>query len=262
MRVELGSYGLNVEDHGEGVPLLLLHGFPLAGEIFAPIRPAVERAARVITPDLRGFGGSDKPPGAYSMASFGEDVIALADRLGLEKFVLGGHSMGGYVTLHVAATWPDRLAGIVLLNTRAEADTAEGMTRRRLAIEQIRSGGGSGFLDGFVPNLLGPTTRARAPRFLSELRAIAADVPEHVLVACLEGLMGRPDRSALLPGLDLPALVVAGDEDTLTPVESAQAMAEALPQARLEVIPGAGHTSVVERPIAVSGAIEAFIRSL
>ncbi|MGE5236956.1 MAG: alpha/beta fold hydrolase [Acidobacteriota bacterium] len=262
MRVALGRYSLEVEDHGAGMPLVLLHGFPLAGEIFAPMRPALEQVARVITPDLRGFGRSDKPAGDYSIASLADDVVAVADRLGFDRFVLGGHSMGGYITLHVAATHSERLAGMLLLNSRAEADTAEAAGRRRNAIAGIHQGGGAVFLNSFVPNLVGPTTRDRAPRFLAELRAIAADVPDHVLIACQEGMLAREDRTALLGTLDVPTLIVAGEEDGLIPVESAQAMAAALPHGRLVTIAGAGHTAVIERPIAVSDAVVSFLRSL
>jgi pimeloyl-ACP methyl ester carboxylesterase len=260
MRVELRGYGLEVEDHGEGTPLLLLHGFPLSSEMWSPVRVALEQEARVITPDQRGFGGSGAPSGDYSMESLAADVIALADRLELEHFVLGGHSMGGYVAFRAAAAYPERLAGLVLVDTRAEADTEEGRKRRAASVERIRREGGTGFLDEFVPNLLGAGTRERAPRLLSELLAVARGIPDHVLVGCLEGMAGRPDSRALLPSLDLPALVVVGEEDAITLPATAIAMAEALPRATLAVIPGAGHTPPVERPVATGEVMTAFVR--
>ena len=259
-RVDVGGCELAVEDHGAGVPLVLLHGFPLSMAMWDPIRPGLAEVARVITPDLRGFGASDKPGGHYSMSSFADDLLRLIDALGLERIVLGGHSMGGYVTLRFAAAHADRLAGLVLVDTRAEADPPEGRARRDSAIARIEREGGAGFLDDFVPNLIAPATRDRSPRFFAELRAIAAEVPDHVLAGCLRGMRDRPDSTGLLCELDVPALVVVGSEDAITPPASARAMAELLPRATLAVIPGAGHTPPVERPLPTAEAISGFIR--
>ena len=260
MRVELETLTLEVEDHGDGVPVVLLHGFPLSSEMWTPIRAAVEQAARLITPDLRGFGGSDAPQGDYGMETLADDVLRLADSLGLERFVLGGHSMGGYVALRLAARHPERLAGLILVDTRASADAPEGRSRRAIAIETIRRGEAPAFLDEFVPNLLGPSTRQRAPKLVAELRAIAAEIPDHVLAGCLAGMRDRPDSSDVLAGLDVPALVVVGQEDTVTPPEAAHAMASALPRARLALVPLSGHTPSVERPIPTAEAILTFLR--
>jgi pimeloyl-ACP methyl ester carboxylesterase len=260
MRVELESVALEVEDHGDGVPVVLLHGFPLSSEMWTPIRTAVEQVARLITPDLRGFGGSDKPQGDYGMDTLAGDVLRLADRLGVERFVLGGHSMGGYVALRLAASHAERLAGLILIDTRASADTPEGKVRRTVAIERIQRGEAAAFLDEFIPNLLGESTRARAPRLATELRALAAEVPDHVLAGCLAGMRDRPDSVRVLSGLDLPALVITGQEDTLALPEVAHQIAAALPRGRLALVPLAGHTPSVERPIPTAEAILAFLR--
>jgi pimeloyl-ACP methyl ester carboxylesterase len=168
--------------------------------------------------------------------------------------------MGGDVALRLAAAASGRLAGLVLVDTRAEADTAEAAERRTDAVTAIERDGGARYLDGFVPNLVGASTRDRAPRLLAELRAIAAAVPDHVLAGCQVGMRDRPDSRELLPQLDLPALVVVGAEDAITPPDVARAAAAALPRATLAVIPGAGHTPSVERPIPTAEAIAAFLR--
>jgi pimeloyl-ACP methyl ester carboxylesterase len=261
MRVELETVALEVEDHGEGVPVILLHGFPLSAAIWTPVRTAIEQAARLITPDLRGFGGSGKPASGYAVDELAADVVALADALGLDRFVLGGHSMGGYVTLRVAALRPERLQGLILVDTRAEADSDEGRRRRDAAIARIAAGDVGGFLDEFVAGLIGPSTATRAPRVLQELRAIAAEAAPEALAACLAGMRDRPDSGALLPGLDLPALVIVGQEDTLTPPSSSRAMAAALPRATLVEVPFAGHTPCMERPIPTAEAILGFLRA-
>jgi pimeloyl-ACP methyl ester carboxylesterase len=260
MRIELEGVTLEVEDHGQGVPVILLHGFPLSSEMWTPIRTAVEQAARLITPDMRGFGGSSKPEHGYSMEALAEDVIRLADRLDLPRFVLGGHSMGGYVALRVAAARAERLAGLILVDTRASSDTQEGRARREEGIARIRRGEAAAFLDEFVPGLLGSSTRERAPRLAAELREIARHVPDHVLTGCLIGMRDRPDSSDVLGRLEVPALVITGQEDSLASPEVAQNMATLLQRARLALIPLSGHTPSVERPIPTAEAILAFVR--
>lgn len=260
MRIDIGEVALEVEDHGEGVPFILVHGFPLSSAIWTPVRTAVEHAARLITPDLRGFGASDKPATGYEIAELADDVVRLADALGIDRFVLGGHSMGGYVALRVAAVRPERIAGLVLLDTRAEADSPEGRMRRDEAIARIARGDVSGFLDDFVGGLVGPSTKARAPRILEELLAIAAEAAPHALSGCLAGMRDRDDSRPLLARLDVPALVIVGQEDSLTVPLSSRAMAQALPRARLAEIALSGHTPCVERPIPTAEAILSFLR--
>jgi pimeloyl-ACP methyl ester carboxylesterase len=262
MRVEIDGFGLAVEDGGSGVPLVLLHGFPLSSGVFGSVRPVVERAGRVVTVDLRGFGRSDAPEVAYGIPDLAGDVLRVADHLGLERFVLGGHSMGGYVALQVAAEHRDRLAGLVLVDTRAAADTESAAERRREAAAEIRQGRRGAFLDGLLPGLVGHSTRERQPELLDVLRGMAAGVPDHVLAGCLDGMRGRPDRRSLLGELQVPALVMVGAEDELVPVEEARTMAEALPRGRLKVVPEAGHTPTLERPVVAGDAIAVFVRGI
>jgi len=260
MRVRTRGIELEVEDHGDGVPVMLLHGFPLSSAMWTPVRTALEQAARLITPDQRGFGASDKPASGYGMEELAEEAVRVVDALGVERFVLGGHSMGGYVALRVAAAHRERLAGLILVDTRAEGDTADGRQRRESGIARVRAGEVGGFLDEFVANLAGPSTKARAPRVLAEMRAIAAEAAPDALAGCLAGMRDRPDSTELLGSLDLPALVVVGAEDSLTPPPMSRAMAAALPRCRLVEIASSGHTPSMERPIPTAEAILAFLR--
>jgi len=259
MRVTMNGYALSADDGGRGAPVLLLHGFPMSSAIFAPVRPIVERAGRLITVDLRGFGASDALPGSYDMESLADDVVRVADHLGLDRFVLGGHSMGGYVAFRVAAKHRRRLSGLILIDTRAAADTPEGVERRRASIAAITAGGRDAFLDAFLPLLVSPTTQDRQPEVMELLRAIAAGIPDHVLIGCLEGMMTRPDSRGLLAGLDLPALVIVGAQDPVTPPDEARALALALPRGELLEVPDAGHTPTLEQPAIVGEAIARFL---
>lgn len=260
VRVAAGDVNLAVEDHGEGLPVMLLHGFPLSAQIWLPLRTALEEAARLITPDLRGFGSSEKPAGSYGMDVLAADVVALADALGIERFVLGGHSMGGYVALRIAAMWPQRLLGLILVDSKAEADGPAARARRDAAIARIEAGEGRAFRDEFVAGLVAPDTLTRSPRQLEEMRMLAAEIPDHVLVGCLAGIRDRSDSSAVLARITVPALVIVGEQDALMPPAGAQKLAAALPAGELAVIPGAGHVPSVERPVAAAEAMLAFLR--
>lgn len=262
MRVELSDCALAVEDGGDGLPLVLLHGFPLSSQIFAPLRPILEQAGRLVTMDLRGFGASDAPEGAYGMDDLAEDVLRVVDYLELDRFVLGGHSMGGYVAFRFAAHHPDRLAGLLLIDTRATPDTPEGIARRRQTIAAIRAGRRHEVLDALVSALVGPSTRERQPAILQDLHAVAEAIPDHVLVGCLEGMIERPDSSDLLAEIDQPALVVVGSEDQVMSVSEARSLADALPRGRLKVVQRAGHTPSVERPEEMGDAVAVFLREL
>jgi pimeloyl-ACP methyl ester carboxylesterase len=259
MRVTMNGYALAVEDGGHGTPLLLLHGFPMSSAIFSPIRPFVERAGRLVTIDLCGFGASDAPLGPYGMDDLAADVVRVADQLGLERFVLGGHSMGGYVAFRVAARHRHRLSGLVLMDTRAAADTPEGVERRRASIAAITAGGRDAFLDAFLPLLVAPATRDRQPEVMELLRAMAAGIPDHVLTGCLEGMMTRPDSRGLLAGFDRPALVIHGAADAVMPPAEARALALALPRGEILEVPNAGHTPTLEQPELVGEAIARFL---
>jgi 3-oxoadipate enol-lactonase len=260
--IRVGDIRLHYEEWGSGPPLLLLHGFPFSLAIWSEVASRIGDAARVVAPDLRGHGRSDKPEGPYTMEVLAQDVLGLADALGLESFVLGGHSMGGYVAFRVAAHVPERLRGLVLVATRAEADTEEAKARRRAAVERIQREGKAPFLEEFLAGLVSDRTRTDRPQVLEQARAVAEAVPEHVLVACLDGMRERRDSRELLTRVGVPALVVVGGADRVTPPEAARSMAEALPQARLVTVPDAGHLPMLEAPEVTAASLRAFLGGL
>lgn len=262
MLVDVGGVRLAVHDGGTGLPVVLLHGFPLSSAIWDPVRPVLEQRCRLITPDLRGMGRSDTPGGDYGMDTLAEDVVRLADTLGLDRFVLGGHSMGGYVTLRFAAHWPERLVGLVFVDTRAEADPSPGRVVRQEAIAEIARYGAGRYLEGFAPRLIGHTSQQLHPELISRLRAIVTGTPAHVLAGCQQGMLERPDSTSLLPSLAVPALVVVGEEDSFVPVSTARAMAAELPKGSLAVIPGSGHIPSMEQPETTARALVGFLHAL
>ncbi len=221
-------------------PLVLLHAFPFDGRMWR--RTKVDR--QLITPDLRGD----------SISAMADEVAALLERSGIERAIVGGLSMGGYVSLAFADRHPQRLAGLVLADTKAGPDTPEARTARDEAMELVRAQGVGAYLEKMLPKLLSPNAPAEV---VAEARALAL-ADSGTVIAGLGALRDRPDRRPGLPRIACPTLVIVGSEDVVTPPAEAAAMVAAIPGATLVTIPGAGHLANLEAPDAFSSAITAF----
>jgi 3-oxoadipate enol-lactonase len=250
-----------VDDAGSGLPVVFLHAFPLHRRMWEPQLAALMHECRCVLPDLRGFGDSvARPP--YSMDRYADDIAAVMDMLLIDRAVLCGLSMGGYVALAFWRRHPERVRGLVLADTRATADTAEGAERRRELIGVARSSGAAGVADRQVTGLLGRTTRSKQPELEERVRQImAANRPEGIIGA-LEAMLERPDSTPTLATITVPTLVIVGEEDALTPVADARALHQGIAGSRLEVIAGAGHLSNMERPAAFNTVLSEFVGGL
>lgn len=252
-------------DEGEGEPVLVLvHGFPLRAEMWEPQLRAFAGRHRLVAPDLFGFGGSEVPPDreAYSIDGYADQVAGVIGELGLGRVVLVGLSMGGYVALALARRHPGVLAALVLTDTRAEADSAEVQQRR--SDQQVFLGGG-GEVSALVDGLLDMMVGKRSPRreeVVERAREFMLGAPREGWVGALEAMKQRADATAGLPAIAVPALVVVGEDDELTPPPAAEALAGAIPSARLAVVPAAGHLSNLENPEAFNRALGEFLGGL
>ena len=261
-RIAVNGVNLAVEVRGEGPAILFIHGYPLDHTLWEHQLTHLDGWLR-IAPDLRGMGQSDAPDLGYSMATYADDLLALLNALGVERAVLCGVSMGGYIAFEMLRRAPERVRGAVLMNTRAEADTPEGRKARDSAGTQAREGGAVSVAAAMLPRLLAPTAPAQNPALVDRLRRMIEGTPLAGILGALGALRDRPDSMPLLPTLGgIPVLVVAGAEDQITPRERAKAMADAIPGARLVVLPGVGHLSPVERPEAVTAALAVFLASI
>lgn len=255
---------LNYTDDGPGPVVVLLHGFPLDHSIFDAQRRSIGSIYRVIAPDLRGHGATAAPEGVYTIDAMADDVVELLDALGLrEPVVIGGLSMGGYVALSIAARFPERLRGLMLLDTRAGADAPEtARVREELAREVESTGSVASVVAGMLPKLVSPATRANRPEMLNPLQAMMERTVPRAVAGALRGMASRPDRTADLARIAVPTLVLAGADDALIPLEESRRMAGSIPGARLVVIPDAGHLAPLENPAATDEAILRFLDSL
>lgn len=253
---------LAFEEAGQGTPLVLLHGFPLNRDLFSPILPALAQLGRVVAVDLPGFGGSPPLPCPFTLGQMADAVWDLLDRLQLPSCVLAGHSMGGYVALEMAARRPESLRALILLASHPQPDSPEALARRQEGVRLIREGRRQEFLHAFLARLLAPSMRARQPRLAAEVAAMAATVPDEVLVGCLQAMAGRADHRPTLARLQVPLLVLVGEEDALIPPELAAATAQHACRGQLERVPLAGHLPPMEMPVATGEALARFLRSV
>lgn len=251
-----------VEVRGTGIPLLLVHGYPLNRHIWDGT-VAHLTGARIILPDLRGFGESTAPEDDSDMRRYADDLLSVLDRLGIHRVVAGGLSMGGYVVFQLLRQAPDRIQGLVLVATRAGADTATGKAARTRAMETARSGGAAAIARAMVPQLLAPETLESRPETVQGLTTMIESAPVAGIVGALKAMRERPDsRDLLASHPELPALVLAGAADSLVPPEEAETLHRLLPRGSLRVIPGAGHLVPWERPEETARAIQDFLAGL
>jgi 3-oxoadipate enol-lactonase len=261
-RLTVHGVNLAVEVRGEGATILFVHGYPLDRTIWREQIDGLEGFRRV-APDLRGMGQSDAPDLGYGMALYAADLAAVLDALGVDQVVLCGLSMGGYVAFEFLRQWRSRVRGLVLMDTRAEADAPEVRRARDAAAATARERGTAAVTDAMLPKMLSPSTLTGRPEVVERVRSLMASTPVAGLVGALGAMRDRASSESLLASLaGIPTLIVVGAEDTLTPPDHARAMAEAIPGAQLAIISGAGHLPPVEQPEATTESLREFLRSL
>jgi 3-oxoadipate enol-lactonase len=257
MRVALNGYGQFFETIGHRIPLLCLPPFPFDHTFYREQFP-LHDSARLILPDYRGTGRSELTPGPYTMDLLAGDMCALLDHLKVPHAVVLGSSMGVYVALAMYALAPERVLGLVLADSRAEADTPEMAERRQHTVAGLRAQGPK-VLGERVQDLFGATTRRRAPDLVQAMQSDILRHPAEGLAQLTLGLARRPDRNPLLPGIKVPTAVVCGEEDTVSPPAVMRTMAEAIPGAVFQLIPQAGHLSPLEQPALFNQLVRDFL---
>jgi 3-oxoadipate enol-lactonase len=241
--------------------LMLVHGFPLDRRLWAAQVGAFVNMTRVITPDLRGHGRSQVALGPFTMEQHADDLAALLDHLRVRHAVVAGLSMGGYVAFALWRRHPERVQSLILADTRAEPDSEVARAGRDAAMVRVQQVGAAAYADEMLPRLLAPTSLLDA-KIAGATRKMMAEQPVEGIIGALGGLRDRADSRSTLPTITVPALVIAGDADVITPPADARAMAAAIPDARLIVIPKAGHLTPLENPRAFNAAVRTFLYDL
>jgi len=255
---------LAVHTRGSGLPLVLLHGFPLDHRMWAGQEPLADQL-RLIVPDQRGFGASGNAV-PESVAQLADDAVALLDGLHVtEPAVVCGLSMGGYVAQHVAARHPGRVRALILVDTKLESDTPEARAARRDLAGKVERLGQQIVAEAMIPNLLAQSAPARESPHRAAieegLRQAILATPVATIVAALAALGDRPDMVAPMRQVRMPVLLVVGEEDAITPPACLERALETFPNARLLVVPRCGHMMPLEDPGTFNAAVLDFLQA-
>ncbi len=259
MQATIDGLRIRYTDEGSGLTLLFVHGFPLSRGAWQRQLDALRETYRVIAPDLRGFGESEARPGTAAMADFAADLHGLVQQLRTGPVVMVGHSMGGYVALAFARQFPALLRGLVLVATKAGADTPEAAAGRRATAEKVRTQGVQVVVDAMAADMLAAGRRDTA--MAEQVRSLVASSSRDGVIAALLGMAERPDSTATLAGISVPALIVAGAADGAIPPTESEKLAQAIPGAQLSVIPQAGHLVAFEQPEAFNRVLQEWLRA-
>lgn len=251
--------GIHVREQGSGLPVVLVHAFPVDGRLYEPLLRSGVPGARLVVPDLPGFGSSASAH-VTSLDDYADAVLRVCDGEGIDRFVCGGTSMGGYITFAVWRHAPERVDGLVLMDTRAGADADEARAGREQTAQRVEAEGTAFLAEEMVPKLLGPRTRTE-PEIAEAVRTMITEATPAGTASALRAMAARPDATDDLGSMNVPALVVVGADDEITPPPAAHAMADALPRSRLEVVDGAGHLTPLEAPDETRRLLEGFVGS-
>ena len=258
MLAQVNNISLAFNDLGTGLPFVFLHAFPLNRTMWADQEKSLSTQFRVITIDLRGHGESDAPLWHYSLDQAADDVRSLLDHLSIRQAVFIGLSMGGYIALAFYRKYAERVKGLVLADTRAQADTEDGK-RARFEMAQLAYTQGAGAIaEIMIPKLLSPATIQTRPELVQQVRTMIEGNQVSGIAGDLMAMTERPDSQPLLPQISCPAQIIVGELDLPTPPSDAKLMADRIPDARLAIIPGAGHLSNLEQPELFNEAIRSF----
>lgn len=261
MKKHINGVELAYEDHGMGLPVIFLHAFPLNRRMWTGQIAALLGAARfrLIAPDWRGFGESNIGKEVSTMELLADDLVGLMDILGIQRAVLCGLSMGGYIALAFLRKYPQRFAGLVLADTQAGVDTPEAQEKREQVALQALSEGSGVIAEQQIPRLLTAETRRQRPEIEARVRQLAAAATPAGIAAAARGMGQRRDASDLLASITCPTLVIVGEHDIITPVEVMRDLATHISQSQLSIIPAAGHLANLEQPEAFNHVLQAFL---
>jgi pimeloyl-ACP methyl ester carboxylesterase len=239
--------------------LVLLHAFPLNARMWEGQLPLANGGWRVIAPHFRGLDAGAGDPPTMSIDDYAGDVIDLLDALHVDQAVIGGLSMGGYAAFAVLRHAARYVQGLILADTRAEADTPEGLDARRKMLDLVQSKGPAAVAEEMIPKLLGETTRRSRAGVIDQVRSLVLSNSSEAIAGSVRALMSRPDSTPLLPTIHVPTLILVGAEDTVTPPALSEKMHNAIAGSELTVIPEAGHLTNLERPNLFNAALARFL---
>lgn len=262
MQATINGISMAYHEEGSGVPVVFLHAFPLSRMMWAPQETALDSQFRVITIDLRGHGGSDAPLWHYSLDQAADDVRGLLDYLSIRQAIFVGLSMGGYILFAFYRKYAEYVKGLVLADTKAQADTDDGKQARFEMAQIAYKQGTTTIADIMIPKLLSPATVRTKPELVRQVRTMIEGNQVSGIAGDLMAMAERPDSVPLLKRITCPAQIIVGELDLPTPPSDAQLMADRIPGARLAIISGAAHLSNLEEPALFNELVRSFVETV
>ena len=262
MKTQVNGITLAYSDQGTGLPIVFLHAFPLNRTMWSGQEHALSSQFRIITIDLRGHGESDAPLWRYTLEQSADDVRVLLDHLSIRQAVFVGLSMGGYILFAFYRKYADRVKGLILADTRAQADTPEGKHGRFLMAQTAYKEGPSAIADLMIPKLLSPMSIQTKLDLIQHVRAMIQGNQISGIARNLMAMADRPDSVTLLSQITCPTQIIVGDLDQATPPSDAELLANRISNARLAVIPQAAHLANLEQPETFNRIVASFASEL
>ncbi len=249
-----------VFERGAGAPVVFIHGFPLNHSMWARQVDELATGNHVIVPDLRGFGRSTVTDGTVTMAQQADDVAAILNELGIQQPVsLCGLSMGGYVAFEFLRKYRERVRSLILCDTKSAADTGEAAAGRRQMADRVLVDGAGFVAEAMLPKLLHPRTATAQPLLAESVREMILSTDPRGIAAAQRGMAERADATSLLSTINVPTLVLVGQEDAISPAAEMKKLADSIPQAEFHIVPDAGHMAPLENPAFVNAALRTFL---
>lgn len=259
-RFTVNGVEMNVLHQGSGPVLLVVHGFPLDHSMWRYQIDGLE-SLRIVAPDLRGFGKTETPDGPTSMDQYADDLASLLNALAVRQPVtLCGLSMGGYIAFSFLRRHGDRVARLILCDTRAGADSDRGALERQELAQRVLRDGVESLAQGMTAKLFAEATRVGQPQVVEDMRAVMQRTDPRGAAAALLAMAARPDSTDILASIRVPTLVICGAQDAIATVAEMRGLAEAIPGSQFVEVPQAGHMAPLEQPEAVNAAIRQFLR--
>ena len=258
-RVRSDDVEIFYEIRGSGPPVVLLHAFPCHHEFWNPVAEALDSRYRLILPDLRGHGDSEIGEGPALMQKHAGDVARVLDAAGVAKAAFVGCSIGGYILFEFWRRFRERVTSLALCDTRPQSDTAEGRANRLKAAAAVLEQGTEPFIEAMIPKLMGRTTVSTRPDLVDGARAMMRKMSAEDISLVLRGMAERPDSVADLKAINVPTLIVIGEEDVLSTVADGELMRQNIARSELKVVPKAGHYAPWEQPELVGKVLRQFL---
>lgn len=260
MRVRSGDTEIYYEVRGTGPDLVLLHPFPAHHGIWMPVADLLSTRYRVTVPDLRGLGQSAPGEGIVTMEKHANDLLTLCQDTGIERATFAGNSIGGYLLFEFWRRYRERVSRLILADTKVAADTEEARKTRLSAAEDVLKRGTEPFIDAQLPRLMGESTHRNRPDLVQDAKRMMMQASAAGIAAVQRGMAERPDSTSTLSTIDVPTLVIVGDEDSLTPSSEMEKIHRGVRGSSIRRIPKAGHYAPFEQSEEVHRVIREFLQ--